>query len=249
MLCENICKMHKNPVNCFLHLIAGIILIYALWNHNLLLILIGVLVALTGHIIQSAGSKKTDKTEKRKRGKRAALELSIGTIVIIVIAITMLILGIVFVRSIMCGAINLTGDLNDRVKGEVNDLFGATGGEVQCIGSTGEPISMEPGKINLVYCGVKAPQEAKYSVTVTDYSATYSTKSEIKSWMVDDSWEGTVAPNDEIPKKVARLNIPKEAPEDSITIQVVIKKEGTVISTQDLDFKISRSGFFRAAMC
>ena len=45
------------------------------------------------------------------------------------------------------------------------------------------------------------------------------------------------------------LLFPKEAPEDSLKIQVIIKKEGNVISTQDLDFKISRAGFFKAAMC
>jgi len=245
--------MDRGPLNIILYIISIIILIYAIWKNNIILILAGILIFLFGHCIQTMRWFKKRQIEKKenklKRGRRGALELSIGTIVIIVIAITMLILGIVFVRSIMCGAINLTGDLNDRVKGEINDLFGATGGEVQCIGASGEPIRMEPGKVNLVYCGIKAPQEAKYSVVITDYSAVYSTKSDLKSWMVDDSWEGTVAPNDEIPKKVARLDIPKEAPEDSITIQVTIKKEGTVISTQDLDFKISRSGFFRAAMC
>ncbi len=193
--------------------------------------------------------KKGDKEQLKKKSKKGALEMSISTIVIIVIAITMLILGIVFVRSIMCGALGLTGDLNDKVKDEINDLFGSTGGEVQCIGASGEPIKVEPGKLNVIYCAIRAPQAAKYSIMVTDYSAAYSIKSEIKSWMLDDSWEGTVAPNDDIPKKIIRLNIPKEAPDDSVQIQVIIKKEGTIISTQDLDFQISRAGFFRAAMC
>lgn len=186
---------------------------------------------------------------RKKLNKKAALELSIGTIVIIVIAITMLILGIVFVRSVMCGALSLTGEINNRVKGEINRLFGATGAEVQCIGSSGEPVRMIPGKVNIIYCGIKAPQTAKYSVSLVDYNAVYSTKSEIKSWIVDDTWTGEVAPGDEIPKKVARLNLPDNAPEDTLTLQVIVKKDGNLISTQDLDFEISRVGLFRAAMC
>ncbi len=181
--------------------------------------------------------------------KRAAMELSIGTIVIIVIAITLLILGIVFVRSVMCGALGLTGDLNSRVKGEINDLFGSTGGEVQCIGVSGDPIRMTPGEVNIVHCGIKAPQTARYSITLADYNAVYSTQGELRSWIVTDAWDGTVAPGDEDPKKAIRLNIPDNAPEDTIMLQVVIKKEGNIIATQDLDFEISRQGFFRAAMC
>jgi hypothetical protein len=181
--------------------------------------------------------------------KKAALELSIGTIVIIVIAITMLILGIVFVRSIMCGALGLTGDLNNKIRAEIEELFGSTGGEVQCLGASGEPVKMLPGETNIIYCGIKAPQTAKYSIVLQDYNAVYSTKSEIKNWLVTDSWEGTVAPNDKDPKKAVRLNIPDNAPEDTIMLQVVIKKEGNLISTQDLDFEISRAGFIGATMC
>lgn len=60
--------------------------------------------------------------------KKAALELSIGTIIIIVLALTMLILGIVLVRSIMCGAIGLTGELNSKVKKEIGKIFESSGG-------------------------------------------------------------------------------------------------------------------------
>ena len=69
MWCENLCKIHKNPLNCFLHLIAGLILIYALWNHNLTLILIAILVAVLGHIIQAL-TRKQAKPEKIVRGKK-----------------------------------------------------------------------------------------------------------------------------------------------------------------------------------
>ena len=64
--CGSICELHKNPVNCILHLIAGIILIYALWAHKTGLILTAILVAIVGHIIQAL-NKKTGKGKKKRR--------------------------------------------------------------------------------------------------------------------------------------------------------------------------------------
>jgi len=55
--------------------------------------------------------------------KRAAIELSIGTIVIIVIAMTMLILGVLLVRNIFTGATDSVDSLNDKVKAEITNLF------------------------------------------------------------------------------------------------------------------------------
>ena len=51
--------------------------------------------------------------------KRGALELSVGTMIIIVLALTMLILGMIFVRSIMCSGIVLTEEISRCVENEV----------------------------------------------------------------------------------------------------------------------------------
>ena len=186
--------------------------------------------------------------------KKGAIEMSIGTIVIIVISLSMLILGIVLVRSIMCGAIGLTGTLNDQVKGEVNKLFEATGGEVQCIGNGGEAVTLTPGKENIIYCGIRAPQQTKYKIaTSISEDMTSDLKAQVKIWMggVDETWTGTVSPGDESAKKIARLNIPSNAPETGIILRIVVTNvdTNTVISTQDLDFRVSRQGFIKAAMC
>jgi len=62
-LCNKCCEMHNSPINCILHLIAGIILIYSLWIHSLKGILIAILIFILGHIIQIAGKK----TKRKKR--------------------------------------------------------------------------------------------------------------------------------------------------------------------------------------
>ena len=55
--------------------------------------------------------------------KKAAIELSIGTIVIIVLAMSMLILGLVLLRGIFTGATDNVKELNDKVKDEIRGLF------------------------------------------------------------------------------------------------------------------------------
>ena len=55
--------------------------------------------------------------------KKAAIELSIGTIVIIVLAMTMLILGLVLIKSIFSGAKYNVDTMNDKVRDEIAKLF------------------------------------------------------------------------------------------------------------------------------
>ena len=64
------------------------------------------------------------------KNKKAALELSIGTIVIIVIGMTMLILGMVLVKNIFFGATESVNILNDKVKASIVNLFGDENKEV-----------------------------------------------------------------------------------------------------------------------
>ncbi len=57
-------------------------------------------------------------------GKRGAVELSISTIVIVVLAVSMLILGLVLVRTIFSGAKNVADMSNDQLKNQISTLFG-----------------------------------------------------------------------------------------------------------------------------
>ena len=69
MFCENLCKFHKNKANCLVHLVGAILLIYALWQHDLNLIIISVIIFIIGHIIQFMQDKGRNKIGEKK-GKR-----------------------------------------------------------------------------------------------------------------------------------------------------------------------------------
>jgi hypothetical protein len=55
--------------------------------------------------------------------KRGAIELSIGTIVIIVLAVSMLILGVVLIRTIFSSGIDSVKQIDSGVKNSINKLF------------------------------------------------------------------------------------------------------------------------------
>ena len=185
--------------------------------------------------------------------KKAALELSVGTIVVVVLAMTMLILGVVLVRSIMCGAINLTGGVNKQVEKELGKIFESSESEFVCIGSGSEAITLIPGQTNIIYCAARAPVQAVYStelVSITSITGV-SSSATLESWIPTayKTWQGTISPADDIAKKIISINIPKTAPEENIRIKIRIKKDTQIISEQDLDFQVKRTGWFKSTVC
>lgn len=192
------------------------------------------------------------------KNRKAALELSVSTIVVIVLGVTMLIIGMVLVRNIMCGAIGLTGDINTKVQGQITALFGASEGEVQCIGAGGEAVQMTPGKINTVWCGINAPRAADYKIELQEISdsPTGVLPARVRSsWVKTTEWSGRVSPGDKSPQKVVRLDVPTDAPEGLLIMKFIIsrKDEGASsyqqISTQSLDFEVKRAGLVRTSVC
>ena len=57
------------------------------------------------------------------KNKKAAMEMSVGTIVTIVLLMTVLILGLVMIRTIFKGSIENINSVDQSVKNEINKLF------------------------------------------------------------------------------------------------------------------------------
>lgn len=71
--------------------------------------------------------------------KRGALELSINTIVVIVIGVTILVLGLAFVNKLFGGIDDLGGDTIDKAKDELRSIGG----------SSDSLLTISPRKINV----------------------------------------------------------------------------------------------------
>jgi len=107
--------------------------------------------------------------------KKGAFELSVGTIVIIVIAMAMLIMGLVLVRNIFTGATDSVDTINDRVKEQIAGLFADEGADVVVKLGEGKTLTVKPNdEISGVAFGARTPDGSetgsrtrlKYKLTI-----------------------------------------------------------------------------------
>lgn len=111
------------------------------------------------------------------KNRNGALELSIGTIVVIVIGMSMLILGLVLVRTIFTGSTGTVDELNEQVQSEILNLFGNSQGNIVVkLGSAGIA-EVKPGDRFNVAVGAQHPDGAsitrdslQYRISLADDS-------------------------------------------------------------------------------
>ncbi len=114
------------------------------------------------------------------RNKQGALELSIGTIVVIVIGMSMLILGLVLVKTIFTGSTAAIGQLNDKVQGEISTLFVEEGKDIVVMTSDrSNRVKVKPGDSSDVGIGMVTPDgDAVGSFSRLQYKMTLDTNTE-----------------------------------------------------------------------
>lgn len=183
--------------------------------------------------------------------KKAALELSIGTIVIIVIAVTMLILGLVLVRTIMCGALVTSLDLTQSMKDQINQLFQDTGNDVILLKGPNNILSISPGVPSGLWFAFKPTVETEYNykfevfLSDTYKKSPYNIKeSTIEGWFVTPlSGKDKVGPLGK--EKNLILNPPKDAPEFSFTLKLKINN----LDRAETQVQIKKQGWAYNAFC
>ena len=199
---------------------------------------------------------KNNSRKKIELGKKAAIEMSIGTIIIIVLGVTMLILGMVLVRAVMCTAIGLTEETGKKAASELDKYFQEKNDEVVCIGESGET-AVTPDARSYIWCSFNSEQEAEYTITLKSYDTLSSSvsKNSIKSWIKKSEGKWTVAAGDKTPKAPIILDIPKNAPEGSFNLNLEVKKkikgenEASIIMSPEVYLKVTRVGFVKTAIC
>ncbi|MBS3073374.1 hypothetical protein J4465_01075 [Candidatus Pacearchaeota archaeon] len=190
---------------------------------------------------------------KNKKG----FEMSINTIVILVIAVTMLILGIVLVKTIMCGAMNLAASTNEGAQAQIDKLFGEEKGDVvSCMGIS-TPIDIIPGEYNIIGCGFKASSTANYVYTYTILSANKNT---VKTWIPEADASGVIkgeitVPAGQIGYGTFTIKPDDFADEELITIKLTVSRKDAggvlkpVAADQTIRLNIKRASFIQKGVC
>lgn len=185
--------------------------------------------------------------KKMVKSRKAAMELSIGTIVIIVLAMSMLILGLVLIRTIFTGAKYNIDTINDKVRDEINKLF--VENKKIVIYLANQKADIEQGKDWGVAFGIKnlitgTPEASKFS-----YDVEVSNPNEIKtncgvgekevlSWIkAGQSGSIQIAPG-ETYLSIIRFQIPEASPLCIIRYNINVKSDGEFYTADSFDINV-----------
>jgi len=166
--------------------------------------------------------------------KKGALELSVGTIVIIVLAMTMLILGIMLIRGIFTGSTDAIDEVNKNVINEINEAFGDPNKKI-VIYPTARTVSIKQGDTGKGFAFSVKNKE------ISDHDFTWEVKvdeefliqekcgitsAEANFWIVQNTGSFTLGNSAALDLPVIiKYNIPDLAPNCQIPYRLDIEKE------------------------
>ncbi len=182
-----------------------------------------------------------------RKNKIAAIELSMSTVVILVLAMTMLILGLVLIRTIFTGANYNVQQINQKVESEINKLFSEDKKMVVYLADN--KADMKPGQTFGVAFGVKnnlrGTDEApkfKYEVSFDQSSCKGLKEKEAMSWIkLGSSSDGISIPYNEMKAWIIRFEIPDSAPGCMVRYNIEVKTGSDVYTSESFDVNIISS--------
>lgn len=185
-------------------------------------------------------SKRTFHIKLPFLGKNAQMEMSVGTIITIVLLMTVLVLGLVLTRSIFSGATNAVDLTNAQLTDQINKLFSQDKKMVIYPGTS--EIAMKRGGKTAIGIGIKnrlegnsASQKFNYRVSV-DSSADVCglSPSNIQAWIQDATGTNLDMPTgDDTQIEKVLFNIPSTAPLCSVKIRIEVTVNNNVNYASD----------------
>ena len=175
------------------------------------------------------------------KNNKAAIELSIGTIVIIVLAMSMLILGLVLVKNIFSGSSEAVTNINKGVINEINSLFTKADTRLAIYPTTARITLTQGQKDGGFAFSVKNNdvKEAKFSYSVEvdpDFLIQKQCnmgKREADDWLILSSGSVTIPPGRSMNEpELILFTIPETAPPCTIPYNMVIKKDTSVYDSR-----------------
>lgn len=168
------------------------------------------------------------------KNRRGTMEMSIGTIVTIVLLVSVLILGIFLIQKIFSSATSVVDLTDAQLRNEVNKLF-----------SSEDKMTIYPGTRLLVikqevtdgvgigirnsFTGANAPKKFSYEVQVSDpdlQSKCGVSKNEAENWIVTGKAERDISiPSGDFSTRIVRFQIPTGAPLCTLRYRVVVTPE------------------------
>jgi len=182
--------------------------------------------------------------------KKAAIEMSMSTIVVIVLSVTILIFGMIFVKTIMCSGISMVNGIDEKVTNEIQGLFGTSDYGVKCQGDPGQEAKIADGGSRDIICVINTDTEYTYSFNVKEVeSISGMPTSSVRKWIMDQDATVTATVGTK-PVSILTLNIPKKVSATTLKITLdVINKETDTTDTHIMKIDVAHVGQVAATIC
>lgn len=178
------------------------------------------------------------------KNKKGAIEMSVGTIVTIVLMVTMLILGIVLIRNIFSSAKGVVDLTDEQLRDEVNKLFSEEHALVIYPGT--KYIEIKQDSIDAIGFGIKNLQQGaagetrfSYQVSASDVSNCGISEEVAESWIVVGKAEDDLAIQigGYVARKI-RFQIPLGSPLCIARFKVEVQADGDIYGSDFFDVKV-----------
>lgn len=173
--------------------------------------------------------------------KRAAMEMSIGTIVTIVLLMSVLILGIFLVQKVFNSGSNAIDSIDNQVQSEIEKLF-AEDGKKLAVYPTSRQVTLKKGDDPKGFAFSVRNDDVEsatfsYSVESTDITKCGSTLTQAKAndYLLGGSGQFSLGPGNSLDlPRIVRFDLPETAPPCNMIYYLQISKNEQPYSGADI---------------
>ena len=174
-------------------------------------------------------------------GKKAAMEMSVGTIVTIVLLMSVLVLGVYLVQKIFRSGVNAIDEVDNEVQNQITQLFSKEGTKI-AIYPTSRQITIKKGDdpkgfaFSIKNNDVESA-EFSYNVVSQDIRSCGSTMTNEKAdnYLIGGSGSFSLGPGNSLDlPRLVKLNIPETAPPCTFSYTLNIKKDSESYTNADI---------------
>jgi hypothetical protein len=181
-----------------------------------------------------------------RMSKRAAMEMSVGTIVTIVLLMTVLILGLVMIRTIFKGSIENINTIDQSVKNEISKLFSEDTSKRIVVYPTSKKVIIQKGEDSLGFGfslrNVESEQkDFTYRIEAVDSSCNMNFNEAEKLIALGRvrTTPITLPPGTFMDDPIfVRFGIPETTPPCLIKYEITVESNGEAYTRSELDLEI-----------
>ena len=180
-------------------------------------------------------------------GKKGAINLSIGTLVIIILAITMLVLGVILVTNIFDIGEDLASMTKDQIIHKMNTLFGEEE-ELMLLPSSKE-IEVEVGEEGTFAVGIRnllkgqesTTKKFTYNIGIAEQGNCPMSERELENLIVTGRELSAIelSPGSEPLIRTVRMRIPEGTPLCSFSYKIEVYHHSTIYDTDFMHVSIT----------